>query len=404
MKGFLTNWELKVLAVLSAIIFWFLVVGTENSFYTFPEQIPVKAFNLADDLVVSGNLPSVSLRLKINNRESIKNLTANDFSPFIDLEGQGEGEFTARVEVSSKSSDISVAKVDPSEIKVKIEKMNKKEVPVDYKIEGDVAEGFQVNGVELSGENVIVKGSQSSLNDVFKATALIALDNNREDLNIKVPLVAYNSDGEVINDISFSKKEIDVVVKISPFRNQKILGVQPNIVGTPDSSVWIKSINVDPSYIIASGDQEALNGLDFLSTQDINVDGLDKNKTFTVSIANLPDGIEVENDSIDVSIEVKKYDSANENVQRITLNVPLFIKKFKSVQSGSKLDPSSLTLIVEGTKENLNKISSSLRLDLDISGVSASGDTMEINSYDLNLPSGVSVVSLTPQSVKVTWR
>jgi len=405
MKKFLANWELKILAVISAMIFWFLVVGTENTFYTFPEKITVKAFNLANDLVVSDDLSTVSLRLKIGNRDSIKNLTVDDFSAFVDLEGQKEGEVTVRVEVSSKSSDIAVIKVEPAEIKVKIEKISEKEVPVDYKIEGNTAEGFQVENVEISKEKILIKGSQEVLDGVSKITALIGLNNDRENVSATVPLFAYDSEGKIISDIKFNEgeDEVDVTVLISQFKNQKILGVKPSVVGTPDDSVWIKSINVNPSYIVAKGDQQALEGLEFAGTQDINVDGLTENKTFTVLVAGLPEGVEVENVSITVLIEVQSYESVGSTTQRKTVNVPLIVKKFKTVQRESTIDPPSLTLVAEGAQEDLDKISDSLKIELDISNIIQSGGTLDTSSYNLDLPNGVSVVSLSPQVVTVTW-
>lgn len=404
MKRFLANWELKVLAVLSAIIFWILVIGTENTFYTFPDPIPVKVFNLADDLVVDGELPTVSLRLKIDNRESLKNLTIDDFSAFIDLEGQREGTVRSRVEVTSKNSDISFMKADPGEIEVRIEKISEKEVPIDYKAEGEVADGYQVKNVELSQDKVVVKGSQSTLKNVFQATALINLSGDKEDLSITAPLVVFDKQGNKLDNIKFENPEVDALITITPIKNQKILGVQPNITGKPDDSVWIKSIDVNPSYIVAEGDQDVLEKLDFVKTEDINVDGLKENKTYNVSIADLPDGISVQGGgNVVVSIEVQSYNSANSNLQRKTINVPLVIKKFKSVQRGSSLDPSSVTLVVEGTPESLSQIDTSLRLDIDISGVKTSGGTIEINKGDFNLPDGVGIVSLIPQAITVTW-
>ncbi|MCD6109825.1 hypothetical protein J7J83_03650 [bacterium] len=403
MKRFLANWELKVLAVLSAIILWFFVVGTENMFYVFPQKIPVKAFNLADNLVVSNKLPEVSLRLKIDNRESVKNLTSDDFSAFVDLEGQKEGNVSVEVEVSSKSSDVAVVKVEPSQIDINIEKISEKEVPLDYKINGDVAEGFQVGEVRLSEENITVKGSQNVLDSIDKATLPINLDNNRDDLHTSVSPVVYDSNGEIMNNISFNKESIDVDVIISLLKDQKILGVQPKLVGNPDDSVLIKSVNVDPSYIVATGDKQALKDLEFAITQDINLNGLKEDKVFTVSIVDLPEGVKVEDDSIKVSITVKNYNS-DSTVNRKTVNVPLLIKKFKSVQRGSKLDPPSITLTLEGSKEALAKVEDSLKINLDISGVSKSGGTVNLNSYDLGLPSGVSVVSISPKVVTVTWK
>lgn len=403
MKRFLANWELKVLAVISAIIFWFLVIGTENTFYTFPEEVPVKAFNLADNLVVSGDLPTVTLRLKIDSRETVKNLTVDDFSAFIDLDGQKEGQSTVRVEVSSKSSDIAVVKVDPSEITVDIEKVSDKEVPVDYKIEGDVAEGYSVKDVELDKENVVIKGSSESLDDVYQATALISLDNNKNDLEASVPLVVYDEKGDIIEDISFEEDEVGVKVSIASQTDQKILGVQPSVTGNPNESVWIESIDVDPAYVIAEGDQQILETLDFVSTQEVNVEGLSENKTFMVSLDSVPEGISIEDDSLTVTITVQSYDSVDSTLARKTVNIPLVVKKFKTVQRDSTLDPPSVTLVAEGDQEDLDKIDESMWIDLDISNISQSGGTVEVSSSDLKLPGGVNVVSLTPSEIKVTW-
>lgn len=403
MKRFLANWELKVLAVLSAIIFWFLVIGTENTFYTFPEEVPVKAFNLADNLVVFGDLPSVSLRLKIDSRETVKNLTVDDFSAFIDLEGEKEGRLTVAVEVSSKSSDIAVVKVDPSEITVEIEKISEKEVPVDYKIEGDVAEGYSVKDVELDKENIIVKGSAEALEDVYQATALITLDNNKNDLEVSVPLVVYDEKDQAMEDIIFEENKVGVKVLIVSQTDQKILGVQPAVTGNPNESVWIESIDVDPAYIIAEGDQGVLETLDFVSTQEVNVEGISENKTFTVGLDSLPEGITIEDGSITVSITVQSYESVDSAIARKTFTIPLVVKRFKTVQRGSTLDPPSVTVIVEGDQEDLDKINETMWIDLDISNISQSGGTVEVGSSDVKLPGGVNVVSLNPSEIKVTW-
>jgi YbbR domain-containing protein len=403
MKRLLANWELKGLAVLSAILFWFLVIGTENSFYTFPEPIPVKAFNLADDLAVSEELPSVTLRLKIDKRESIKNITVDDFSAFVDLQGQKEGEISVQVEVSAKNPDIAVVKVEPAKINVTIEKMDEKTIPVEYKIEGEVEEGYQVEEVTLSSEEVKIKGAGQVLNELFVATALINLDGYTKDIDTQVSLIAYNNDGEEVDGVVFEEKTVDVSVDIEPRNNQKIVGVQPSIIGKPDDSVWIESINVDPSYLILEGKKSVLDDIEYIATQEIVVDGIVENKTFNVQAAQLPEGVEITEDSIAVSIKVAPYDKVDENMQRKTVTVPLLVKKFKTVQRGSKLDPPSATLIVEGTPENLDNVASSLRLELDISKLSQSGETLKLNENDLALPQGVKVVSLSPQSISVTW-
>lgn len=405
MKIFLANWELKVLAVLAAIIFWFLVVGTENSFYTFPEEIPVKAFNVSEDLVVAEDLGTATLRLKIDNRESIANLVADDFSAFVDLEGLGEGEREVDIEVSSKSSDISVVKVEPARINVKIEQKSAKEVPIEYILKGEVKEGYQVKEVTISNENTIIKGSQKTINEIDSASLIIELNGEDQDINNLYPLKVFDGNGEEIPNISLDNEEIEAQITITPITDQKIAGVQPTIVGTPNESVWIKAINVDPSFVVLEGDREALKELDFVQTSDIDVKDLAENKDFTVSIIGLPEDVSVEGSGeISISIEVERYGSVGASEQRKTVNVPVVIEKRKIFQKNITIDPLSVTLIAEGSEEELNKLNSKLKVELDIYELDGGEAIFDLNEYNFNLPEGVNMVSVTPSTITVTWK
>ncbi|MBU1445949.1 hypothetical protein KKD70_01660, partial [Patescibacteria group bacterium] len=155
MKSFLANWELKVIAVLAAIIFWILIVGAENTFYTLPDKIPVKTFNLSENLTISKDLDSVSLRLRIGSRLDVKNISPSDFEAYVDLTDVIEGEREVAVVVSSKNPDVSVLKVEPSSLKVRIEAKAEKELPIEYTLQGDPKDGYEVKEVVIEQTNEI---------------------------------------------------------------------------------------------------------------------------------------------------------------------------------------------------------------------------------------------------------
>jgi YbbR domain-containing protein len=404
MKRLLANWGLKGLAVLAAIIFWVLVIGTENKFYTFPEAVQIKPFNISDDLVVSGALGSVKLTLKTNNKDTQNSLVTNDFDAYVDLDGLKEGELEVPVIVSSKKSDVSVLKVEPSNIKVKIEKRSEKEVPVDYIVKGVPKEGFVVREVLINQEKVIIKGSQDVLNNVNTATVVIELTGEDKDTKKVFPIKALDKDGNEISGVVSDIKEAEADIKISAITNQKIVGVKPDIKGSPSENFWIKSINVSPSYVVLNGSTEALESVEFISTKEIDVQNLTENGTYYVQVVGLPDGVSVEGSTeISVTIEVASYNSSNSTVKRKTVNVPVVVSKFLKPQSNFTIDPRSVTLVAEGSDEDLEKISALLKIELDITDAEENQKEFIIDKSFLDLPQGIAVVSINPAKVTVKW-
>jgi len=400
MKRLLSNWEIKALAVLAAIIFWFLVVATENTFYSFPDEVPVKAFNVPEDLVVSDELGTVKLRLKIDNRDTLSNLTVDDFSAYIDLEETQVGEREVEVEVSSKKSDINVVKVEPSKLTVKIAEKAEKEVPLETEITGDAKEGYLVREVITSVERVVIKGSEKTLENIDKASLMIELDGEDEDFTRTFDVFVLDEEGEKLENVSVDEPSIETEVKISAVSDQKIAGVQPTIVGSPQENIWIKSINVEPNYVVLRGELSALEDIEFVKTSDIDVSGLSSNDSFTVSVVGLPEGVELEgSNNLNVTIEVDQYNSVDDSKQRQTVKVPVLIRKFKTSQKSIKPDPFAVTLVVEGDDSDLSKV----ELELDISSYEGNEAQIELSESNFKLPDGVNVVSITPSKVNVTW-
>ena len=404
MKILLANWELKVLAVFAAVIFWVLVIGTENTFYIFPDEVQIKAFNISDNLVVAGDLGKVKLTLKMSNREVVKTLVADDFNAYVDLQGLSEGELEIPVLVSSKKPEVSVLKVEPSKVSVNIENRSEKEVPLDYIVKGDPKEGFLVKEVKIDKENTVIKGSQDILNDITTATVIIELNGEDKDIKKIYPVKVLDKDGNEISTIIVDSKEAEADIKISAVTGQKIVGVKPNITGTPSEKVWIKSINVNPSVVMLNGASDVLKNIEFAQTKDIDVQNLAENGTYYVNITGLPEGVSVDgNPDVSVTIEVSTYNSPDSTVKRKTVNVPVVVRKFMAPQANYTIDPRSVTLVAEGSEEDIAKIPSNLQIELDITEYTENQKDFILDKSFLNLPAGVAVVSINPAKVTVKW-
>ncbi|MBU1557413.1 hypothetical protein KKC45_00410, partial [Patescibacteria group bacterium] len=225
----------------------------------------------------------------------------------------------------------------------------------------------------------------------------------------KYEIVALDQYGEKISNVTFDTKEVEAQVKIDFVSDQKVVGVQPNVVGVPAETVWIKSINVDPSFVVLDGDPEDMSWIEFVDTGEINVDGITESKTFNVEIVGLPDGVVVGGTSqISVFVEVEQYAENNvveETVlPRRTLQVPVVITKFNASQNNKTVDPPAVTLVLEGSDEVLRDINlNNLKIDLDISEFGENSARIDIDPSTFNLPSDVKIVTITPSKVTAKW-
>lgn len=405
MRRFLANWELKALAVLAAVIFWFLVVGAENTFYTFPDEVPIKAFNLSEEYVVSNDPGSVKLRLKIENRDSIKNLVADDFNAYVDLKGLSEGERDVDVVVSSKKPDVSVLKVEPAKVSVKIEEKAEKEVEIEHVITGDPKEGYEVGDVEVKTEKATIKGPQKILNTIDSAKLKIELNGEDGNISSVYALKVLDNQDEEIPNVTIEPAEVEVEVEITAETGRKLVGVQPNVTGTPKGNRWIKSITAEPSYVVLNGNSKQLQEIEYVQTEEINVSGINESGEFNVNVSGLQEGVSLEDGGqIKVYIEIETFEEDNDSIKQKKADVPVAIVKFRTDQDERVVDPPSVTIVAEGNEQNLNKISSTGTVELDISGYKKENEvTLQIDESNFNVPEGVNIVSVTPSEVTVSW-
>ncbi|MCC6643676.1 hypothetical protein IT411_02915, partial [Candidatus Peregrinibacteria bacterium] len=61
------NIQIKLLAVVSALLLWLFVVGVENYVYVLPTEVGVKVANLSQNVSVATELSKVKVRYRSQN-------------------------------------------------------------------------------------------------------------------------------------------------------------------------------------------------------------------------------------------------------------------------------------------------------------------------------------------------
>lgn len=273
MKNFLNNWELKLLALLCAIVLWFFVVGIENNSYLFPEGIDVHAINLPTGMSVSNDLGKASIRINAA-QDMIKNLTKSDFDLSVNLQNAHAGAQDLPISATSKNDKVTILKVDPAIVHVILEPVTGKDIQIKSVITGNPATGYSVKDVTITPQTVTISGGKSLLSNLNSLNAEIKLDgsestNFKQNITLKLPDMISS-----LKNVTIDPQQVMVEVTIMQDLQQKTVVIKPDLKGSIDLGVLSKKLVVTPQILVIQGKEDLLNKIDSITTEPVSLDTL----------------------------------------------------------------------------------------------------------------------------------
>jgi YbbR domain-containing protein len=193
-KIFLEDWSLKLLSLAIALVLWLVVTG-QNQPVTAHVNVQLN-FIRPQSLEISNDPPRTVDVMLTGSRSKLDDLTALDLVATVDISDQQPGERVLRLADKAQISLPQGVKVDgfqPSAIPIRLEQIIERQVPLEPKLEGKPAEGYQVYGVRPSKGSVLVRGPESRVNAMQKvSTESIRLTGHKEsftarNLGVDVP-------------------------------------------------------------------------------------------------------------------------------------------------------------------------------------------------------------------------
>lgn len=208
------NIQIKILAVISALLLWLFVVGVENFVYLFPTDLPVKVINLGQNVSVASELSNVKVRYKATDNSGA-NVNSNEFELFVDAQNLAEGNYLLEVNYISKNPKITVVSVEPSKLELNLEAITSKEIKLNTDVTGAPTKGYDLKDVKLSQETIKISGAASVLAKITELPIKITLDGSENaDFSRKITPEApsdWNLSGKTV---SFDPPVIQVDIQV----------------------------------------------------------------------------------------------------------------------------------------------------------------------------------------------
>ncbi len=384
----------QFLIVVSLVLAFLVYLGVDasaNSLVDKSAEIlysqPVNAIYNEEAYVVEG-LPETVDVILIGRKSDIylaKQTPGSEIS--VDLRELGVG--THRVNLKYRQNVSSVEyKLDPSSVTVIIyDKVSEtREVTAEVLHRNNLDSKLDISNIVLDKTEVTIKGSAKKLSEVAYVKALVDVDNLVSPTvgEMKLPnnkLVAYNNKGEIV-DVEILPETIDATLTITS--TSKVVPVRVTPKGDIALGYAIESTTTNISSVTIYGDEEALKEIEYVPVE-IDITNLSSDKEFTVNLEK-PSGVRDMSDKT-VNVKVKVGESTQKEFKNITIG--MINKKDNLDVKGLGASNSTITVLVEGSKELLEDLdSSTIIATIDLAQYTTPGEyevDVKVTGEDLRL-------------------
>ena len=161
-KLFIEDWSLKLLSLAIALVLWLMVTG-QNQPVTAHLNVQLN-FIRPPSLEISNDPPRTVDVMLTGSRNKLDDLTSLDLVATVDISDQRAGERVLRLADKAQISLPQGVKVDgfqPSAIPVRLEPIIERQVPIEPKLEGKPADGYEVYSAAVNKTSVMLRGPES---------------------------------------------------------------------------------------------------------------------------------------------------------------------------------------------------------------------------------------------------
>lgn len=369
------NLGVKLLSFIFAIFFWLFVMNQGTPDKLIPDQtltVPLVVSNLPSNMVVMSQLPLVSVRFQgINPSANIKDIYAQ-----IDLTGGTAGEHNYTIKVNTPTGT-NVVDVQPASIKLLLDSVQEKTVPVQVTMSGNPAGGFQVGTPIVRPSAVNVRGPSSIVANLDKVTADVSLAGANDTVQVSRPISFRDKAGKPIfgpnpsvEILTAYPSSVDVIVPVvTKGLSSKMVPLKITTTGTVPQGKVLRSLLPSPASVQVSGTPQALKGFDSLNLGPIDLSSLTEDKTFLIPLdkVTLPSGVSfLDGTTLSVIAQIGPGP-----IQKTITGVPVQIRNVgKDLEVEQTIAP--IDVVIEGLPDIVKNITpDQIQLWVDASGQAA---------------------------------
>jgi YbbR domain-containing protein len=251
---FIEDWGTKLLALVISLALWYGVTGQRKPTTIRVPRVPLN-FRLPGNLEIS-NEPRTEVEITLTgSKRVLDTLNVRDLVANVDVSDMTPGEHSVQLTLERVTmglpDGVHYGDIQPNNVQLKLEQRVERELEVEVRRSGNVAEGYELRDVTAAPDKIKVRGPASHLNALQKApTAVISIEGRRESFTL--PQAAIEMADKKVDLID---EVVNVSFEIGEQRIEKTLG---NVsVSAGDGA----PVRPEIATVIVYGERSAINQL-----------------------------------------------------------------------------------------------------------------------------------------------
>lgn len=351
------NLAMKILSVLIAVLFWFVVYTNENPIETRQLEIaltPINIESLADKNIRVLNEYEEKVEITIKGRKTeIDQVSASDFTAYLDF-GSIHDDEASYIEVTDfkylGDRNIISDFTGSGRIGLSLDRIIAGEIPIHVEIVGETAEGFVIVGdPDLYPARFSATDIEGLVGKIDSAVVTVDVSGMKGTETQRIWCTVYDEDGNEISEFR-NDTAVDVTVKIA-----KNVPIDVKLEGVPADDHIAAGAVSDPINVLVSGPEEELMQIEKVSTLPINMENAEESFVVTTGLQTLPAGVGyVGSGEVDVSVAIEPLIEKTLIFNPYNINI-----RYGSDDKDYQIQSTNVELIIKGRQGILATITSS---------------------------------------------
>lgn len=388
-KTVASNFGLKVLAAVFAVILWLVVVNIDDPKINKQYTTSVVIEN-ADYLTNQGkyfqvlNDSNTVVFTVTAKRSYIEKLSSTDFKATADMKNaeiDGTNN-TARVPIEVTavrySGQVTITKATQN-MEISLEDLLQAQFVIGSATTGQLAEGCALGEVTVSPNLLKVSGPESVVSRIDHVTASINVTGVSSDVVDSVIPVLYDTEGNTIDttDLTINLSTVTVTANVL---DTKDVSVIVNVSGTPAEGFDFVDMSIEPETLKIKGTSSALNHVTSITipATAMDISGTRGDITQTIDVTEyLPKGVTLADPS------KYKITATAHIAQQASKTLSIFTSGIQVLNLSDgltlKFDNAVVRVPIEGSKEAVDRLNgSNVSASVDASGLTEGNHELEL--------------------------
>lgn len=287
----------KLLALGVAVGLWTYVNSEQNPRARRAITVPIELRNLAKGYTSDPNTREATVTIE-GLKTVVDSVRREDVNAWIDLGGLrlgagiSTGKFKVRSSVSGVSANDLNISVKPEFVKVRVEALSRKRLPVEVKFLAAPPLGYAYADPQITPASVGISGKVSQVSKVTRVMLPLTGATPNQPIDGYFNVVPVDAKGNVVQEVKLDRDKVRLKLGFIEVPATKAVIVSHNIIGQPEYPFTIVKVSIMPASVTLEGKPSVLMPISTVTTEAVSVQ--DATETITREVGlRIPAGVRV---------------------------------------------------------------------------------------------------------------